>query len=233
MERLANSKLFVWFGRHGHLHVHQGHGSCVCHASRPGHPDTWESGRLASPCFLQVGGHMGMGRCPASLSPAWHCGQPSQVLLQPLSNHHLSGDDNREPLWLLSPLKRDFNPSVTARWILILQEAKCCCLEEPAQSPVITVPVFARGWPPYAVISAGAPKPVGFRERVRRDLLDSLNESDILWWLDISHHLQVVSLEVLHPACSSGPAPRITGGAPIMTTFSFWVTGQSRNASSR
>ena len=59
-----------------------------------------------------------------------------------------------------------------------------------------------------------------------------LNKSDLLWWSDISHHLQVVSLEVLHPACSSGPAPRITGEAPIITTFSFWVTGESRNASS-
>ena len=56
-----------------------------------------------------------------------------------------------------------------------MQKAKCCCLEEPAQSPVITVPVFARGWPPYAVISAGAPQPVGFRG-VRRDLLDSLEQ---------------------------------------------------------
>ena len=83
----------LFWSLHGPSGVHQGHGSCVFHASRRRHPDTPVSGQLVSLGLFQERGPVGKGRCSESLSPAWNCGQPGQVSPQPLSHplHDPSG----------------------------------------------------------------------------------------------------------------------------------------------
>ena len=137
---------------------------------------------------------MGKGRCSASLSPAWRRGQPGQILSQPLSHRHVSGDDDREPLFEGFPLSGEgFDPSVTARQIFIPHAAKCHCLAELAWSSVVSISACTRGSSSYAITSTRTSPTLGFRGLVRCDLLDSLNESDS------NHFLQVISLEVQHP----------------------------------
>ena len=107
---------------------------------------------------------MGKGRCSASLSPAWNHGLPGEVSPQPLSHRHISGDDNREPLFEGFPLSGEgFDRAVTVHQIFILQAAKCRCLAEAARLSVVSASACARGSSPYAFASAGAPPPVGFR----------------------------------------------------------------------
>ena len=116
----AQSALF--WSLHGPSDVHQGHGSCVCHASRPKRLDTLVSGRLVSPSLFQEGDPVGKGRCSQSMSPAWNRGQLGQVSPRPLLHCHVSGDDVGEPLFEGFPISVEgFDPSVTACRIFILQ----------------------------------------------------------------------------------------------------------------
>ena len=158
----------LFWSLHGPLSVYQGHSSCVCLASRPGCLDTPVSGRLVSPGLVQKGDPLGKGRCYTFLSPAWNRGQPGQISPKPLSHRHVSGDDNREPLFEgFPPLRRGFRPC-SHRLLNFYPASGKASL--PARSFVVSVSACARGSSLYAFASAGAPPPVGFRGQVHRDL---------------------------------------------------------------
>ena len=130
---------------HGPSGIHQGHGFCVSHTSRPGRPDTPASGRLVGPRLVQSGGPVGKKHGLEPVPAAWHCRQSGQVASHPHSLSHVSRDVHREALFEgFSLTGEGFNLVVTACLVSLLQATKPRCLAEPLWSSLLFLPSIVK-----------------------------------------------------------------------------------------
>ena len=222
------SPMFWFF--HGPSGVHQGHGSCVSHSSRPGSPDTLVSGRLVSPRLVQEGGLVGKGRNSEPLSPAWHHGQSGQVSPQSLSYSHVSWDIDREPLFEGFSLRRGFRPFGHSSPNFYPAGGKASL---PGGAFCVVSPLFAFWCQGVGFVCA----PFNWSS-----ITIGISRTSLSWFLGLPRTswtlcggltattFSRVSLwRFSAPTYSSGPTPRMMGGAPICTTSSSRVVGRSRS----
>ena len=168
MGRSTSFERFVLASPHS-AGLHQGHGSCLAHSPSYGDQVVSLPRRLAPSCLVPSGGSAGEGYCSVSMLPTWDCHQSPEVGSRPMSDSHLLGHGDRQPLFEGFPLSREGrNPVDSDRRISILQRAKRCLLAQPLGMPVVPLSSGSVRSPSHALSPTTSAPSVGFRGQVCR-----------------------------------------------------------------